>query len=421
MRTPERDLLIVVNDAALRLGMAVVKELTADQACDAAIITTATELARVAAGPTHYRLALVVAGNDAQETASMQRVLEAQVAHAHMYVGPPIDAGSEVRVLLTPVEPQAIAAQVREALQTRPRHQPPALRASALRRFSSSIELHGDAGTQRIPKKIGDYRIERQLGVGGMGAVYLGVHETLDIPVAIKLLMPGADARDVMRFYREARLAARLDHPCIVRVLGAGEWEQTHYIAMQFIEGDSARTVLDQNGPMPADRGAFLLEQALSALSHAHGRHCIHRDLKPDNLMITPDGDIKITDFGLARSTGADDMRLTQPGKVLGTPEYMPVEQWHGETVDHRADLYSLGATFYVILTGEMPFEGKTHSELVRNVMAGNFTPLAKRRPDLPRALARTVEALLQRDANRRPQSAQAASAILHGESAPAR
>lgn len=280
-------------------------------------------------------------------------------------------------------------------------------------RMSTSLDLHGPRSSKRIPRQIGDFVIERELGAGGMGMVYLGSHVTLELPVAIKLLLPGADARDVMRFYREAKVAARLDHPHIVRILSAGAWEDTHYIAMQFIDGDTMKGVLERAGPVPVNRATQLLTQALSALAHAHQRKSIHRDIKPDNMMLTKEGDLKITDFGLARSTGSDDVRLTRTGNIIGTPAYMPIEQWNGEDIDHRADLYSLGASFYQLLTGHLPYDAETRGKLVRAMLTGKYTPIRDYRPDVPPALAQTIEKLMQQDPADRPQSARDALQML--------
>ena len=200
----------------------------------------------------------------------------------------------------------------------------------------------------------GRYRLERPLGHGGMASVYLAHDAELDRPVAVKLLAESlaGDTAFRRRFLREARLAARLSHPNVVAVFDAGEADGGRpYIVMEYVEG----TTLEDRGPLPPAEGVALAVQACHGLAHAHAAGLVHRDVKPHNLLLRTDGTLKVADFGIARA--AEATALTQVGTVLGTAAYLAPEQAAGEEVTAAADVYSLGAVLYELLTGRPPYE----------------------------------------------------------------
>ena len=214
------------------------------------------------------------------------------------------------------------------------------------------------------PQLLGDrYRLRNQIARGGMTDVFLGVDTLLSRPVAIKRLFPefAADPSFVERFRREATAAANLNHPNIVAVYDWGSAEGTYYIAMEYIEGNSLAELLRSGGPLAPDRAAAIAMDVAEALGVAHTNKVIHRDVKPGNVLLSPDGQVKVTDFGIAIAAfGGAESNLTQTGAVMGTATYFSPEQAQGKPVDHRSDLYSLGVVLYEMLCGRPPFTGDT-------------------------------------------------------------
>ena len=247
-------------------------------------------------------------------------------------------------------------------------------------------------------------RVDSQLGQGGMGIVYRGWHLGLDLEVAIKVLPENLshNAEFIARFYREARQAAKLDHPGIVRVLNVGEFESLYFIVMQFIDGPNLRDVVKLRGPLSPEEATLYAAQCLAGLEYAHSRGVIHRDIKPENLMLTPDGTVKITDFGLARGASPEDSSLTKTGQVMGTPHFMPMEQWDGSEIDHRADVYSLGVTLYFLLSGKLPLTGTVPTMIVRQLALGEIVPLHAVVPGLDPQLECIVDRMTARERDKR-------------------
>ena len=214
--------------------------------------------------------------------------------------------------------------------------------------------------------RIGHCEIDGQLGAGGMGVVYRGHHALLGHAMAVKLLnddlahTPGY----VDRFLREARAAAGIKHPNVVQVSDAGEENGKYFIAMELVEGTDLLEDLKQGGAIPVGRARHLLRQVASGLAAAHALGLIHRDIKPENLLLARDGTVKISDFGLAKSL-LSETRLTQTGIVLGTPAFMSPEQCEGRTLTAASDIYSLGATFFYLVTGHLPFKAERVGELL--------------------------------------------------------
>src|SRR5580692_6608390 len=209
-------------------------------------------------------------------------------------------------------------------------------------------------------ESLGKYEIRRVLGRGAMGTVYEGFDPVIERTVAIKTvrLPEAADdetAEEIARFRREAQAAGRLTHPNIVGVFDYGETADIAYIVMEYVDGPPLKNLLDKNERFPLPRIARIMEDLLAGLQFSHERGVVHRDIKPANLMLTKSGQAKIADFGIAR---IESSSMTQAGTVLGTPAYMSPEQFMGQVVDARSDIYSSGVLLYQLLTGERPFEG---------------------------------------------------------------
>src|SRR4051795_2258907 len=199
----------------------------------------------------------------------------------------------------------------------------------------------------------GRYKILKKIGAGGMADVYCAEDQTLGRQVAIKILNDrhAGDEQFVERFRREAQNAAGLNHPNIVSIYDRGEAEGTYYIAMEFLDGRTLKELVIRNGPTPIPIAIDYARQILGALGFAHRHGIVHRDIKPHNIVVGPDGRLKVTDFGIARS-GASQM--TEAGSIVGTAQYLSPEQARGAPVDPRSDLYSLGIVLYEMLTGKV-------------------------------------------------------------------
>ena len=240
---------------------------------------------------------------------------------------------------------------------------------------------------------LGDYTLLSHLGSGGMSSVFLARHRLIDRNVAIKIL-PQSRAEDqafLRRFEREARATAILGHPNIVRVFDIDTDGDTHYIVMEYVAGKDLRAIVKSAGPMPLDRAAHYVAQAAVGLQHAHQRGLVHRDIKPANLVATDDDVLKILDLGLARVEDSElsSITMTNPEAMMGTADYLAPEQaLNAHTVDGQADVYSLGCTFYFLLTGHAPFTEGTIAQ--RILMHQTQPPLDVRvdRTDCPHAIA---------------------------------
>jgi serine/threonine-protein kinase len=252
----------------------------------------------------------------------------------------------------------------------------------------------------------GTYFVEMRIGGGGMGDVYRARHVTLDAPIALKILKRSllSDPSIVQRFHREARAASRLRHANIISVTDFGQNDDgTLYMAMEYVAGKSLARVIAEEFPLSEPRIVAIGQQILSALAEAHAGQILHRDLKPENVMLesrrsAPDV-VKVLDFGIAKIqiSGERGVTLTQEGLVCGTPGYMSPEQWSGETLDARSDLYSVGVILYEMLTGRLPFEARTPMELLRKHLTEKVVPPSGRRdggavsPDLEGLVMRAL------------------------------
>jgi hypothetical protein len=247
---------------------------------------------------------------------------------------------------------------------------------------------------------IGPYKILRPIGQGGMGTVFLAAHTTLNRKVALKILSPqhAKDRLSLERFQREARAAAALDHPNIVKLFDISQGAGVHFLVMEYVEGKNLQAFLAEIGPMHYSQAVRYIAQAAAGLQHAHEKGLIHRDIKPANLMLAKDGAIKILDMGLARSfTDARD-NLTGtlgPGQVAGTVDFLSPEQAMSQPLDERSDLYSLGASFYVLITGHPPFAGSTAQKLLQHQMTEPPRVGAKLKEKVPEALSDVIRKMM--------------------------
>lgn len=245
----------------------------------------------------------------------------------------------------------------------------------------------------------GRYSVERELGRGGMATVYLARDIRLDRLVAIKVLLPELAVRPELRerFLRETRTAASFSHPNIVPVHAVEETPTLLFFVMGFVDGETLTQVVRRHGPLTATAAARLIQEVAWALSYAHGRGVVHRDVKPDNILLErATGRAMVTDFGIARSFAASG--LTQVGEVVGTPHFMSPEQAAGDQLDGRSDLYSLGVASFFAVTGRLPFDGESAQAILAMHMSRPAPPILELRPDLPAPLGDTIDRCLAKE-----------------------
>ncbi len=262
----------------------------------------------------------------------------------------------------------------------------------------------------------GKYRIVRQIGAGGMGAVFEGEATRIHRRVAIKVLLVDSSNREMaVRFQLEAQAAGRIGSPHIVDVLDLGELpDGAHYMVMEYLDGDSLRKRIADRAPMPPAELYPILEQLLAGVAAAHQAGVVHRDLKPDNVFLVRQSNgpdfVKLLDFGISKFSGGysgDALSLTRTGAVMGTPYYLAPEQANGsKAIDHRTDLFTLGVIFYECLTGTVPFSADTFNELLFRIVLEPPAPLRERAPLVDPAFAALIERSMQKDPNQRFQSA---------------
>jgi serine/threonine-protein kinase len=288
--------------------------------------------------------------------------------------------------------------------------------------FDPSSPLHAPRPPQPRPESaagngqelryLGEYRILRRLGEGGMGAVYLGYQEADDCKVAIKVLADHltSSQASIDRFYREAKSGALLNHPNIVHNIAVGQDRPTgkHYLVLEYVDGPSAHALLENHGHLPVGDAVYIALDVARALEHAHSRNVVHRDIKPGNILITATGIAKLADLGLAKRTD-EASHLTATRQGFGTPYYMPYEQaMNARYADGRSDIYALGATLYHLVSGHVPFPGLNHLEILDKKNLGFFEPASTVNPEVPRALDEILDRMLARDPADRYPSARA-------------
>jgi serine/threonine protein kinase len=260
------------------------------------------------------------------------------------------------------------------------------------------------------PTEIGGrYRLDRRLGAGGMSTVFLAIDTVLERQVAVKLLAEhlADDEVFVMRFRHEALAAARLQHPNIVQVFDSGndEGSHRHYIVMEYVDGPSCSDLLREHGQLGIDDTVRIVTEACHGLDYAHRAGVVHRDVKPGNLLISNEtGAVKLADFGIAKA--AEQTRVTQVGSVLGTAAYLSPEQAQGQEAGPASDIYSLGVCAYQLLTGRLPYEYSSLTELALKQQNEGFEPIRHFRREVPSELDRAIQLCLSRDPEARYGSA---------------
>lgn len=259
------------------------------------------------------------------------------------------------------------------------------------------------------------YLIQERIGEGGMAVVYRAQDQRLRREVAVKVLREpyASDPEFVRRFRQEAHAAASLSHPHVAAVYDVGSDGDVDYIVMELLPGRTLRDVLREQGPLPLERAVEIAIQVARALQHAHERGLIHRDIKPQNILFTPDEQVKVADFGIARAFGGSS--ATETGTILGSVHYMSPEQVAGEPVGPPSDIYSLGVVLYEMLTGQRPYEGASPLEIAQKHLQGSFTPPHQVRPEIPPALAAIVQKAMARLPSHRFASAREMEQALRG------
>ena len=323
--------------------------------------------------------------------------LKCKCGHVWVAVAPAAaPAGTE------PIEPVAVA----QAVEPEP---PPARAApeSSHRGSRKSSSRAQEEARKLIGRELGSFRIEDLLGIGGFGAVYRAFDKSLHRNVALKVLpanVARAGKEKIQHFLEEARSAAKLSHPNIVTVHQICQVEQLYFIVMELVDGRSLAEVVRQKRLKPQEATRIITE-ASRGLAHAHRRGLIHRDIKPGNIMVTSENQVKMTDFGLARDIFRDTSEYEE-GRAVGTPLYMAPEQCEGEDGDSRSDVYSMGATYYVALTRRPPYEGRDTEEVMNRHRFDSPPDPRKVIPGLPAAVFRIIEKAMDKEPDDRYQSA---------------
>lgn len=267
-----------------------------------------------------------------------------------------------------------------------------------------------------VGQRVSNYEIIRRLGQGGMGVVYLARHVTLERDVAIKFLAGQLSSNQdyVDRFLREARSAAKLNHPNIISVYDAGSQDDVYYFVMEYVEGQDFARLLKQVKRFPELEAIGHVRKAADAMAYAHQAGIIHRDLKPENLILTASSEVKVGDLGLAKEVNADDSSLTMSGVVMGTPFYISPEQVRGaRDVDHRTDIYSLGATLYHLVTGVVPYRGSSPAEIMSKHLTEPFPWPQAVNPELSEAVCRVMYKMMAKEPGERFANMREVSQVL--------
>src|SRR6187397_466868 len=248
----------------------------------------------------------------------------------------------------------------------------------------------------------GRYRLDAQIGTGGMSTVYRAFDSVLERRVAVKLMHReiAADSDQLERFRREARAVAQLSHPHIGGVIDAGEEDGRPYIVFEYVEGKTLKERIRALGRLPVDESIAYAIEIARALGCAHAHDIVHRDVKPQNVLIDAEGSAKVTDFGIARTL--DQEGLTADGRVLGTTDYVSPEQALGHDVNGQSDIYSLGVVLYEMLTGDVPFHGENQVSVAMKHVREDLPDIAVRRPEVSASLASVLDRMTDKDLARR-------------------
>ncbi len=276
--------------------------------------------------------------------------------------------------------------------------------------FLETALLAAEPRKLKTGQRVGPYEVEREIGQGGMGVVYLAQDDRLDRRVALKALAPALviQPKQIERLRLEARAAASLSHPAIATVYALEELEGNLYIASEYVEGETLRAQLEE-GPLPPAAVLDVAVEIAAGLAAAHAQGVVHRDLKPENIVRSQQGRLKILDFGLAlvAETEPGQERLTEPGTLLGTPAYMSPEQLQDQPVDFRCDLFAFGVLLYELSSGDHPFEGTTTVSTIAKILESEPRPLTRLRQEAPQ-LEQIILECLQKNPEDRPSSTQA-------------
>ncbi len=260
------------------------------------------------------------------------------------------------------------------------------------------------SSSKKGSSQLGDFRVLKKLGKGGMGEVYLAKQVSLDRNVALKVLSKELAAQEsfVARFHREARAMAKLHHPNIVQVYAAESHRGVNFVAIEYVDGMSMQDWMDKLQTISIGDALLVTLTCADALNHAREMDIVHRDIKPDNILVTKRGHIKVADFGLAKALN-EDVAMTQSGVGMGTPLYMSPEQArNAKHVDFRTDIYALGCTLYYLLTGKLPFAGETTLELITTKEKGKFTPARRINREIPERLDLMIDKMMACEADHR-------------------
>lgn len=274
-------------------------------------------------------------------------------------------------------------------------------------RPTSSVDAYNLLKEGAQPITLGDFLISKKLGQGGMGAVFKAKQVSLDRDVALKVLARhlADDEKFVSRFSREAKVMAKLDHGNIIRCYSVGLESGLNYLAMEFVDGCSLQDLIDKNGKFSVGDALYVTLRVADALNYAHELNMVHRDIKPDNVLVTKKGVVKLADLGLAKPIN-DDLSMTASGVGAGTPHYMAPEQMRSaKDVDGRADIYALGGMLYVMLTGKKPHDGETLVKLLEQKEKGRFEPARKLNPSVPDKLDLMIDKMLAKSLTARYQT----------------
>ena len=283
-------------------------------------------------------------------------------------------------------------------------NQPPSTAYSPSPHTSSSHHIPVDEELNRITiKVVGNYHLIEKIGQGGMGVVYKAIHARLKKQVVLKLLLNNQWDNDTQtqRFYREMELIGQLDHPNIVKATDAGEVDETCFLVMEYLSGHDLKTILKSENRLSITSACYIVRQAANGLQYIHNHNLIHRDIKPSNLFLTLEGEVKILDLGLAGLSQANPhlSDLTDSQCIMGSVHYMAPEQAHSvKSIDHRADIYSLGCTFYKLLTGQAPFKQQTQIATILAHREETPPQLSDLLPEIPEKLEELFQSMMKKD-----------------------
>jgi len=269
--------------------------------------------------------------------------------------------------------------------------------------------LRNEFEAKKSSRRIPGFKIKKKIGSGAMATVFLAHQISLDRPVAIKVLPKKFSANEnfIERFYKEGQAAAKLNHPNIVQAYDVGRAGEHHYFVMEYVDGETVYDELVKHKRISEKKAIDIVQQVAKALQHAHAKGFIHRDIKPKNIMITRERAVKLADLGLARAVSDKDAAQAEAGRAYGTPYYISPEQIRGSVkIGAQADIYGLGATFYHMVTGRVPYDGKNPSEVMHKHLKQELTPPDHLNPKISSGCARVIEMMMAKDPADRYQSA---------------